>query len=205
MNCSNTTIKELLSVYLEQGLVESERMLVEEHLRTCKDCSAELALLSALQEETIPDPGGAFWSSMPDSVYREVRKQRTAKKTFNINWLFDRVLLPRWALTTAVAGLVLALSWSAFLTLQQPDKIRPELAFSDEWSSLYTLNLSETDHDDMTAMENWSGKEIASIADKIGAFLDINHGAELSDELAELNTDELDQLSNAIDHLQEEG
>lgn len=55
MNCNE--VRELLSLYIDDELDENEKLLVEEHLKTCEECQKELEeykkIIQALQE--IPD------------------------------------------------------------------------------------------------------------------------------------------------------
>ena len=111
MKCTEKTIKDLLPVYLDQGLDRTETVRVEDHLGTCEDCSTELSLLRMMSEEPVPDPGEAFWASMPGRVSREVEESRNAKRgTFDLSWLWGRFTLPRWTWAAAGIGMVLVIS-----------------------------------------------------------------------------------------------
>lgn len=48
MKCSG--IKRKLSAYLDGEMPEQEKITISEHLQQCKDCSVELAALSAVKE-----------------------------------------------------------------------------------------------------------------------------------------------------------
>ena len=82
MKCKEQHIREQLPSYLEGKLEHGKTALVELHLARCADCAEELTLLRLLANDPSPDPGEAFWASLPDRVYREVRQQCRDADTF---------------------------------------------------------------------------------------------------------------------------
>jgi len=93
--CDDKTIKESLPAYREQALDRTENLLIESHLASCDECRTELSLLRLMAEETVPDPGEAFWAAMPDRIYQAVQNSQPKEKSFNLSWLVDRITLPR--------------------------------------------------------------------------------------------------------------
>jgi hypothetical protein len=74
MDCKE--VKSRLGAYYDDYLSSDERADVEEHLRSCASCAAELAALIDLDalatRLTVPDPGDAFWRSLPGRVRDEL-------------------------------------------------------------------------------------------------------------------------------------
>jgi anti-sigma factor RsiW len=215
MKCTDKTIKDFLPAYLEQGLDLTERQRVEGHLGTCEDCSTELSLLRMMSEEPVPDPGEAFWASMPGRVSRAAAAAKNAKKgTFDLSWLWGRFILPRWAWAASGIGIVLVISWFA---LQSPQKsTEPSLSqkndFSDEImlavtsdSDSDTIHLGELDRQDLATVDSWAGKELASIAQDVDQAVVLTPETDISEELAELDAGEMDRLSTMLTQGKEEG
>ena len=207
--CTDKNIKELLPAYVEGTLEQPEKLRIEGHLGSCKDCRAETALLRLMVGEIVPDPGETFWATMPDRVYRAVQEQRSARKTFDLDRLRDWLTLPRWAWAAAAIGMVLVISWAILLpvkTGQEPflsedDEFADEVMVAD---SMGALNLAELGNDELASVDGWAGKELASIALEAEPVIN-NHDSDISEELAELNLQEIERLSKMIDQLKEEG
>jgi len=208
--CTDKDIKELLPAYLEAKLEQSEKLRIEDHLGSCEDCREETSLLRVMAGETIPDPGEAFWATMPDRVYRAAREQSPGRKTFDLDRILDWMTLPRWAWAGAAIGVVLVISWSILLPLKtgQETDLSQEYDFTDEVMTadlMGALNLAELGNNELTSVEGWAGKELASIALEAEPVIINNHDSDLSEELAELNLHETERLSKMIDQLKEEG
>jgi hypothetical protein len=206
--CTDTTIKDLLPAYVEQGLGREGMQSVKDHIDRCADCRAEVSLLRSMAEEPVPDPGPAFWASMPDRVYRQVQEElrRPAGKGFDAGRFLQRCTLPRWAFTTATLGVVLVLSW--FIVRQIPQNKEANLPQGYELSepviSFGSVNMTELGRDEITVIDSWAAEEITSIAREV-AQNDVNgHGADIAEELADLNQHEIEQLSTMIERLPEE-
>src|SRR3954470_20382719 len=82
MNCQNTT--EFFSDYYDGGLQAAERQSLEEHLRSCSDCTTEYRhftrSLEALHETRPLETTAAFMVNLKASASQQIdRKQNYAK------------------------------------------------------------------------------------------------------------------------------
>jgi len=208
--CTDKHIKELLPAYLEGALRQQEKLLVEEHLGSCGDCRAEAAILRSMAGEAVPDPGEAFWATMPDRVYRAVREQGARQKPFDLDRLMDWMTLPRWTWAAAAIGLFLAISWFILLpvrteqgsVLSQGDALSDEILVADSVDSL-NPELAELDRDELGSMEDWANRELVSIALEAEPVVRHGHDPDVYEELAELDTHEIERLSKMLDQLKE--
>jgi len=215
MKCFDDTIKDLLPAYQMQVLDHAEEDRIRKHLEKCEDCRTELSLLRMMSEEPMPDPGEAFWASMPGRVYREVEESRNAKKnTFDLSWLWDRFIHLRWTWAAAAVGVVLVISWFAFRSPQKA--LEPSLSQSNEFADEImiatspdtesdAIHLSELDRQDLDMVDNWAGREFTSIAQDVDPAVVLPPEAEISEEFADLNAGEMDRLSTMLSREEEEG
>jgi hypothetical protein len=166
-----------------------------------------------MSEEPVPDPGEAFWASMPGRVYRGVEASRDKNKgVFDMSWLWGRFILPRWAWAAAAVGIVLVISW---VVLRSPQKApEPSLSQGNEFSDEVmlavspdsdTLHLSELDRQDLDMVEAWAGKELASIAQDVDQSMVFSSETDINEELAELDAAEMEQLSTMLTQGIQEG
>lgn len=204
--CKDETIKELLPAYLEQTLTGANLRRVEEHLASCEDCNTELALLRAMTEDAVPDPGEAFWSQMPGRVYRAVQQEQARKKRFDLSWLLGSITLPRWAFTAATAGLVLLVAWFAFHSPQNatPTLLSSAYEFAEDLTA-GPVQLSELSQDELDSVALWAGKEFAAIGQEVAPVMAGAMETDLYDELADLDSRESEQLAAMLDQWEEEG
>ena len=205
--CNDTTIKELLPAYREQAPDQTGNLLVENHLASCDDCRTELSLLRMMAEETVPDPGEAFWNAMPDRIYQAVQKPQPKKKIFDLSWLFDRMALPRWAWAAATAGTVLIISWLVFTPLQN----KPETTQSqgDEYAGVTvaagSVSVADLDQDELSTIDSWTGSELGAIAQEAEPVIGTGRDADIYEAFEDLNTREVERLSNMLVQFVEEG
>ena len=205
--CRDKVIKELLPVYLEQGLDGPERIRVEEHLNRCEDCRAELSLLRIMAESPVPDPGAAFWSTMPDRVFRAVQREKAKKWPFDVSWLGDRLFVPRWVFGAAAVGIVLIVSWFALHSLQQGPGMRISQGYdrSSEPAVADEVAINELDDKQLETVDSWAGTELASFAREASPVMAGMAETDIAEELAELNAKEAERLSAMLDQWKEEG
>ena len=198
MKCADKTIKDLLPSYLEQGLDQDDKLRVESHLGSCEDCRTELTLLRMMSEEEVPDPGEAFWASMPARVYRQVQEQRSKDKLSGFRQLLDGMTLPRWALATAAVGMLAMASW---LFVRQPameiahtDGPLEQGMYSDSGITAPSINMEELSSSEFAAATQWAQNELAPIREEISEHDAGSDEQSISEDLSELSPRELDRI-----------
>jgi hypothetical protein len=207
--CNDKNIKELLPAYLNRALGEDGQLRVEDHLKLCEDCRFETSLLRTMIADVVPDPGEAFWGTMPDRVYRAVQEQKTKKGRLSLSWLAGHFTMPRWAWAAASVGVVLIVSLFTLRALQQETNMPSSAGYdlSDEIMAVSSsVRVAELDQDQIDAIDAWAGSELASIAQEAAPIVLGNiHTSDIYNELAELNTQEIESLSKMIEQWKEEG
>jgi hypothetical protein len=160
-----------------------------------------------MAEETVPDPGEAFWAAMPDRIYQAVQKHQPKKKVFDLSWLFDRIALPRWAWAAATVGTVLIISWLVFTPLQN----KPETPQSqgDGYAGVTvtagSVSVADLDQDELSTIDSWTGSELGSIAQEAEPVLGTGRDADIYEAFEDLNAREVERLSNMLVQFVEEG
>jgi len=210
MQCTNNDIQELLPAYEQQLLDRNDRSRVEKHLAACEDCARELAMIRMLADEPVPDPGEAFWTALPGKVYREVREQDRQKRSGGLMGLLDRVLLPRWAWAGAAAAVLLVAAVSWFLVHPRPEEIAstapPDTVSPyEDMLDAESVDMAELDDTQLDSLDSWAARELASLQETPGDLFTSGFDASTDDKLAELNEQELEDLSNHLDEYEEEG
>lgn len=205
--CKATTIKELLPLYREQALDQTEILMIENHLASCEDCRNELSLLRLMTEETVPAPGETFWSAMPGRVYQSVQTRKAERRTFGLAWLVDRMTLPRRTWVSAIVGTVLLISWFIIRPVQEEPKMPPLQGseFAEEIMPAEQVNVGELDRDELATIDTWAGPELASIAHETEQVLGNGQDSDVFEEIPELNKREAEQLMQKIDQRMKEG
>jgi anti-sigma factor RsiW len=205
--CEDKNIKELIPAYLDQALDIHEHEMVTKHLESCGDCRADLALLHLMHVESVPDPGEKFWDEMPSRVFRAVVAQKARKWSFELSWLTDRLILPRWVLAASTVGLALVISW---LAVQTPQR-RPAVAVSQGYEPTQEIMvsdavpLSDLNHDQLDTIATWARSELVSIAHEAAPVMANTADTDLYEEIIELNAKEAERLSNMLDQWEQEG
>jgi hypothetical protein len=205
--CNDKTIKELLPAYREQALDRTENLLIENHLAVCDECRTELSLLRLMAEETVPDPGEAFWAAMPDRIYQAVQKHQLKKKTFDLSWLLDRMALPRWTWAAAAVGTVLIISWLIITPLQKKSEMlqSPGNEYAGETAAAGSVSIADLDQDELSTIDSWAGSELGSIAEEAEPVLGTGRDADIYEAFEDLNAREVERLSTMLVQLVEEG
>ena len=207
MTCRNKDIHELLPAHLERKLGETARRNVEQHLASCGDCRAELGILRMLAEEAVPDPGEAFWAALPGRVYRDFQEQQR-QGLWGLPWSLDQFLRPRWVVSAAVVLLVAAMAW--FFTLPPPLNMA-EVGSPDSGASYEDMfdpgpiELAELGDPELQSLDAWASGELAAMVGEATDLFTNGQDPSIDDKLAELNTQELEQLSTKLDEYEEEG
>ena len=207
MRCDRTDIRELLPAYLEQRLPEPERELVSLHLAACPDCRTELTVLRVLADEQVPDPGEAFWAALPDRVHREVRLQQERAQRRDLSGLLGRFLAPRWAWAAVTAVLLAVVAWH-FLRpapLELAGKQLPDTGglYVDVLAS-EQVRIADLSSPELDSLDAWASTELAPLREGVvDMFMNAPEGA-IEERLADMNAQELEQLSSMLDAENEE-
>jgi anti-sigma factor RsiW len=194
MTCRQQDIRELLPAFIERSLAPGDAERVERHLALCADCTEELALLRMMAEEPVPDPGEAYWSTLPERVHRRFREEQSRNR-FSIPWrtLFA---LPRMTWMSSAALLVAVIVW---VSLHPVTKSGDMLDESDQLSLSESLvdgrvEVAElTDHE-MTAVTQWAENAYEPIHEAIDEQHLERTDSDLAEELRNLSSEQLDRL-----------
>lgn len=208
MTCRSKDIKELLPAYQGKTLSPADTDRIENHLSACEDCAREARLLGMLAVEPVPDPGEAFWQAMPGRVFREVQAHKQQKTLqglpFGLGWL----IMPRWAWAAAAVFLVAAV----MLLLDRPvpvdiaSNMLPENGSSNGYLlPVETIDMAELTDIEIDSVDLWATEELALLRDEIIDLFRTSTDISIDDRLAELDAQELEQLSDLLDTQDEEG
>ncbi len=98
--------KPLLMGYLDEELTELEAQRMEEHLRECRDCSAELEEFRRLKEVTqnmrVVMPDDKYWDQYWSNIYNRLERR--------VGWILislGAILLTSYGIYYLVASLLL--------------------------------------------------------------------------------------------------
>ncbi len=207
MSCKDKNIKDLLPAYRDQILYQQEMIRIEQHLDSCADCREELALLRALSEYEIPDPGEAFWAAMPARVFRGVQEEKGRQRTFGPARLWSHLATYRLAAAAAAIGVVLILAW---FTVRQHGKeqgiaLSERYEFSDEILTSDDASIGRLDSGELETASTWASAQLTPLSDElarspVSSFFD----ADVNEELSELNTKEIEQVADKMEQWREE-
>jgi predicted anti-sigma-YlaC factor YlaD len=98
MKCEN--IENLLSPYLEDELTAEDRLAVEEHLKSCSDCSVLFDLMKETQESLADFPQAEMSEELLENLYDIPHKKR--KRGFSLDFLVRPALQPYMAAATVL-------------------------------------------------------------------------------------------------------
>jgi anti-sigma factor RsiW len=76
MKSSHDELEELLPAYARGRLSPGEAKGIEAHIEECRDCREALSVLTGLYAIEVPDPGDAFWKTLPRKVRLGTRKEQ---------------------------------------------------------------------------------------------------------------------------------
>jgi hypothetical protein len=191
----------MLPAYREEGLERTEQERVEQHLKSCADCREELSLLRMMAEDTVPDPGEAFWAAMPDSIYEEVRRLRQGKKTASLSNFLGGLFIPRWAwagaavAVVAVAGFLLYRPSAVEMTALAPTG---EEAPYEDIVSAEQMDIAELDGRELDTVATWVDKEFAAIDDEVATYTTSGGNGDIENEFENLDAKQLERLSKML-------
>ncbi len=212
MPCKNKDIKELLPAYAGEELGPADITRVEGHLRACADCAREAAILRMMSDEPVPDPGDAFWTAMPERIYRAVQRERAIKPRHRVFDLLHSMTFPRWAGAAAAVGIILIVALLLMHSLRQ--QTPGPLTAGDEYSLDDASNrdpvlrhtsttIAELTPSEVDAVDAWASTELTSIAREADANAANMFDTDLSEDLAELDSHEVDRFSTLLNDLEE--
>ena len=190
--CDENDIQELLPAYLERSLDPDSSIRVEQHLASCEDCRTELALLRVLADEPIPALDEAFWSGMPDRIYREIQaNEQQEKKRFALSDLLGWIFMPRMAWATAAVIVIAAVS---LLTVRSVsiNVARTDAAIED--FAAEQVNLDELSSEEFAATTQWAQNKFAPIEEAISIDTQDHTSRDISEDLSGLTDRELDRV-----------
>jgi anti-sigma factor RsiW len=210
MTCINKNIKEILPGYLTRVLDVENMRAVENHLAGCSDCATELILLRSMTDEVVPDPGEAFWNSMPDRVYQAVQRERSSKRHFDFSWFTGLTIMPRWVFASAAAGAVLIISCMTVLSLWTFQHGRtaaaaPEYLVSGGILADDSLAVAELTADQAEAVNIWAATELTTIGEEVAPIVATSTDMDISDDIADLNINEAEHVTDMLKQWKQEG
>jgi len=208
MTCKNNEIQALLPAHLEHSLDGESQSRVELHMAACEDCRAELALLQMMSEEPVPDQGEAFWAAMPGKIFREVQAQKQRNTSRWLPFGSERFIVPRWAWAAAAVFLVA----SVVLLLDRPAPLDSARTTLPENGSSYAdllpaepFDMAELNDVEIDSVDIWATEELALLREEIVEIFRTSTDISIDDRLADMNSQELEQLSKMLDTQGEEG
>jgi len=195
--CNDTNIQELLPAYLEKTLDPATCTRIEHHLASCEDCRAELALLGMLADDPVPVPDEAFWTGMPERIYREIQTgKQQKKKQFALSDFLGWTFMPRFAWATAAVLVIIAVSW--FTVRSIPEDVArmtwPATGTETEENAAEPVNLAELSSEEFDAATQWAQNELAPLGEAITNDAQEHTSRDLSEDLSELSSRELDRI-----------
>ncbi len=103
---ADDTFKPLLMGYLDEELTELEALRMEEHLKECQDCAADLREFRRLKEVThnmrVVTPDDKYWEQYWSNIYNRLERR--------IGWILisiGAILLTSYGLYYLVSSLLL--------------------------------------------------------------------------------------------------
>lgn len=195
--CNDTNMQELLPAYLERTLDPATRTRVEHHLASCEGCRAELTLLSIIADDPVPGPDEAFWTGMPERIYREIQTgKQQEKKRFALADFLGWMSMPRFAWATAAVIVITAISW--FMVGSIPEDVarmtQPATGTAIEDSAAEPVDLAELSSEEFDAAAQWAQNEFGPLEEAITNNAQEHTARDLSEDLSELSARELDRV-----------
>lgn len=175
MRFTHEDIKERLPEYVREGLIPDE---VKAHLKTCSECSQEVSLLQALNEISVPEPGGMFFETLPQKFRISLKRKKS---------IFFR-LVPAFAL------IVLVVVAGYIYHMVKIPQINKGFLFSDPFASqVYDLSILNAD-------------DIPSVAEVIeGDEIYLSDETPFLREFASLSSGEIEELYESLKIEKENG
>lgn len=165
-------------------------------------------MLSLLAAEPVPDPGEAFWATMPERVYRAVQRQKAsaAEKRWTPGSVIGSVLrLPRWAGVAAAVLLLATVTWLAVLPGPRESEVQTasvpyEYLYHEPEAGAVLHGLSGAE---LEAVEAWADAGFSAIGREAAEVRVEN--VTLLEELSQMSAREMDRFSRMLDAVKQEG
>ncbi len=165
MNCKE--IKPLLSLYLDEQLDDADKIKVEEHLKSCADCSAYYNQLQKIQEMADEfEPGGdqEYWMRQKDTILEKI-EQAEASGVTPIRAKKSRIMTYRVLAVAATITLVAILSIFE-LKYNEPEKLPFRKESAPAMKTLSAPGQPELKNDNLTGKTEVGQKEKVTIQGK---------------------------------------
>ncbi|PKK84437.1 MAG: hypothetical protein CVT49_03690 [candidate division Zixibacteria bacterium HGW-Zixibacteria-1] len=118
MNCDK--IKELLSGFIDDQLDKDDRKLVEEHLKSCAECTEhfeKLLALGRMVDDFDIDGDESYWAEQKDAVLDRIEKLET-EKVVPVRRSYRNLIYKLAAVAASVALI-------AFISVHEAEKVGP--------------------------------------------------------------------------------
>jgi len=106
-------------------------------------------------------------------------------------------------------GTVLIISWLIATPLQKKTDMQQSqgVEFADETMDTDTgsVIISDLDHDELSTIDSWAGSELSSIVQEAEPVLVYGRDVNIYEEIEDLNTREVEQLSKMLEQEGREG
>ncbi len=205
--CEDLSIKELLPFYQKNMLEPLERDQIDRHLVACEDCRTELQVLTLMADEAVPDPGDAFWATMPGRVRRGIQAERNAQPTSILERLRGFAAPGRLAWTSAAIAVLALVTWHlyrpAFVGILDPSFSNNGVTIVAD-APVELLNVAELTQTELTAVSQWAQNAIDPIHEQVGAYVQETDDRSISEDLSSLSARELDRLYELLKKKEQE-
>ena len=135
--------------------------------------------------------------------YRAVQQAKKGGTYFDLSWLADRIILPRWvfiAATTIVVLLISLLTVESMWTSQQERGISfsSEYLYSGGITTDDSLPIADITPEQADAVNTWAANELAPIGEEVASVVATSADMDISDDISELNINEAEHFSNML-------
>ncbi len=205
MTCRERTIQDLLPSYVEGSLGEDDRNRVELHIGRCDDCTEEIGILRLLAGEPVPDPGGAFWSSLADRVHRQTQGRQDVPRPHG---LLTALFRSSWVRGTFATAAVLIVSWMLFRPAGKDAGETTVIAERLHVEDLYdtTENMADLEIAENAGLASWMAREslpLQNAVERLSAAGNLDRP--LDEYLSGLDRKELTDVATALSRQEEAG
>jgi hypothetical protein len=213
MNCRKT--QRLLVDYLEDSLAERAARSIRRHLASCDICRQELKLMKQIRENiallSVPELSEKEWDAFQRALSEKLAVQNPLPAP-------RPLFTPAWKIAGALAAAACVSFLFAVPTLNrflhENNQSAAEKAAQREISGDYAANARDMDRDMLLALADFSEEEITQLLSDPVIVADngwegvnglagfgLPFGLEIHDELAELTSEECDEMLRRLESL----